>query len=387
MPIEILDTMQEEYERRSKNDPKLGEIRKQIKNGATYREAESYGTRSGEILSDVLQINITEDVFNRDTPLEDLIVPMMRTNYEKVVSATSAVQSSLNKSANINIKPIVPGFNEEEAVNLVTKMLSYDSFEEAEWLLGEPIVTNSLGVVTDMLHANADFQYKSGMSPKIVRTAESDCCKWCAELEGVYEYRELSSNSDVWKRHANCRCEVTYVPGDGRVQDVWNKQYLADQDDAQIRRRKLISEKLSNVVQTGGSSGAKKTTGWEERHAIRYYAEIEKRKPMDDAKRIVSNISESGFTVDDIEKIREHIFINEQPRDGTLKKFDADYDIAQAWQRLTSGKNIRESDIVLLKHELLELQIMEETGCTYEEAHDIAQKEYNWVEALKKEKK
>ena len=244
MPNEILDTMQEEYERRSKNDPKLGEIRKQIKNGATYQEAEAYGTRSGEILSDVLQGNITEDVFNGDIPLEDLIVPMMRANYDRVVSATSTVQSSLNKSANIGMKAIVPEFDEDAAVNLAAKMMSYDSFEDAEWLLGEPVVTNSLGIVTDMLHANADFQFRSGMSPKFVRTAEPSCCDWCASLEGVYEYRDLSSYDDVWKRHANCRCEVTYVPGDGKAQDVWAKKYMGDAETKRIENRAKYSNNL-----------------------------------------------------------------------------------------------------------------------------------------------
>lgn len=222
---DILDSMKDEYDRRTKDDKRLAEIRKQIRKGATYREAEAYGTRSGEILSDVMQTNITEDVFNGETPLEDLIVPMMKKNYDKVVSATSAVQKSLNRKANISIKPILPSFNEDEAVNLVTKMHSYDTFEEAQWLLGEPVVTNSLGIVTDMLHVNADFQYRSGMSPKIVREAEPGCCKWCSELAGTYDYRDLSYLDDVWKRHENCRCTVTYVPGDGRMQDVWSKRW------------------------------------------------------------------------------------------------------------------------------------------------------------------
>ena len=203
-----------------------------------------------------MQINITEDVSNGDIPLEDLIVPMMRTNYEKVVSATSAVQTSLNKSANIGMKAIVPEFNEDEAVNLAYKMSSYDTFEEAEWLLGEPIVTNSLGVVTDMLHANADFQYRSGMSPKIVRTAESDCCDWCAKLEGVYEYRELSSNDEVWKRHANCRCEVTYVPAYGRAQDVYSKLYLNENE----KRQRIENYKNREEERSRKNPGPYKTT-------------------------------------------------------------------------------------------------------------------------------
>ncbi len=222
---EILSTMQQEYEDRSKNDKKLGQIRKQIKAGATYSEAEAYAARSGEILSGVLKNNIDADVF-ADEDLNGLVVPMMRTNYEKVVSATSSVQATLNKAANIGIKPIVPEFNEGAAFNLVDKMRSYDSFEEAEWLLGEPVVTNSMKCVDEMLRENADFQYRSGMSPKIVRTAEANCCDWCQELAGVYEYSELTNTDEVWQRHANCKCEVTFVPGNGKVQDVHSKAFF-----------------------------------------------------------------------------------------------------------------------------------------------------------------
>lgn len=233
---EILSTMQQEYEDRSKNDKKLGQIRTQIKAGATYSEAEAYAARSGEILSGVLKNNIDADVFANED-LNELVVPMMRANYERVVSATSAVQSTLNQAANIGIKPIVPEFDEGAAFNLVDKMRSYDSFEEAEWLLGEPVVTNSMKCVDEMLHENADFQYRSGMSPKIVRTAESDCCDWCASLEDVYEYYELTSTDEVWKRHANCKCEITYLPGDGRAQNSWSKKWKDDDEVKRIEHR------------------------------------------------------------------------------------------------------------------------------------------------------
>lgn len=233
---EIFSTMQQEYEDRLKNDKKLGQIRKQIKAGATYSEAEAYAARSGEILSGVMKNNIDADVFANED-LNELVVPMMRANYEKVVSATSAVQSTLNQAANIGIKPIVPEFDEGAAFNLVDKMRSYDSFEEAEWLLGEPVVTNSMKCVDEMLHENADFQFRSGMSPKIVRTAETDCCDWCASLEGVYEYSELSNTDDVWKRHANCKCEITFVPSEGKAQDAWSKKYMGDAETKRIKDR------------------------------------------------------------------------------------------------------------------------------------------------------
>ena len=131
-------------------------------------------------------------------------------------------------------------------------------------------------------------------------------------------------------------------------------------------------------------SGAKKTKGWQDRHADRYYEEVRNRAAYSDAQRIVSHIS--GFTIEEIEDIRQHLFIREHHRDGRVARFDSDYQQAQAWQRLAEGKNIRPSDIIMLRHEQMELRIMRETECTYEEAHEQANKVYNWAKEIAKER-
>ena len=104
---------------------------------------------------------------------------------------------------------------------------------------------------------------------------------------------------------------------------------------------------------------------------------------MSDAKKIANHIE--GFTVDEIEDIRQHMFFREHRRDGIIARFDASYEQAEAWQRLVSGKNIRESDRVMLLHEQMESRIMKETGCTYEEAHKQTNKVYNWAKAYLEE--
>ena len=172
----------------------------------------------------------------------------------------------------------------------------------------------------------------------------------------------------------NCRCRVVY-----RVGKVDLSAYVKNKPEEQMSYQQWEAQH-----QSGASSGAKKTPGWQGRHAENYYEEVRNRAPYSDANRIVKNVQ--GFTVDEIEEIRQHMFIREQPRDGGLKRFDPDYDQAEAWQRLIDGRNIKESDIVMLCHERLELTIMQERGCIYEEAHAIAEKVFNYDEALAKEK-
>lgn len=71
-----------------------------------------------------------------------------------------------------------------------------------------------------------------------------------------------------------------------------------------------------------------------------------------------------------LDKIKKYLFDN--------KEFQPDPDIAMAWHRLRTGK-VTESDKVLLKHETLEIALRESnSNISYQEAHNIANKTYNW---------
>lgn len=84
------------------------------------------------------------------------------------------------------------------------------------------MVNFSQSVVDDTVKANADFQYKAGLKPKIIRTEAGNCCDWCKGLAGVYAYPDVLK--DVYRRHRFCWCTVDYHPGDGKKQDVWSKK-------------------------------------------------------------------------------------------------------------------------------------------------------------------
>jgi hypothetical protein len=124
-----------------------------------------------------------------------------------------------------------------------------------------------------------------------------------------------------------------------------------------------------------GASGAIPRNNLKEmdKHAALYYEEIRKRSG--DIESIAKN---TGFSIDDVEIVKNHVFFNQYNLDGKkLKRFDPDYDMAVSWQRLIEGINIKEMDIVLLHHELMEYNFMNK-GMNYDEAHRIAEKTYNY---------
>ena len=117
-----------------------------------------------------------------------------------------------------------------------------------------------------------------------------------------------------------------------------------------------------------------------EKHAFRFYEETRKRKT--DVASIAKNI---GWKEESIRKIKNHLFINKHDLGGEEKEtFYPSYDIAVSWQNLTDGKNISEKDIILLKHEYLELTIMKVKNIPYAPAHKIAEEKHNYKKAVEK---
>lgn len=106
------------------------------------------------------------------------------------------------------------------------------------------------------------------------------------------------------------------------------------------------------------------------------------RNQSDDIVKISNN---TGFDVQVIKEIKEHVFYDEHELSDGKKRFDSDFDMAIAWERMTTGKNIKPSDLILLNHEIYERKLMKEKGLSYYEAHTLANEKYNWEAVLLKE--
>lgn len=136
----------------------------------------------------------------------------------------------------------------------------------------------------------------------------------------------------------------------------------------------------SGIINAGAISGAKKTPGWQERHAELMYEEIRHRKS--DIMKIAQNTS---FKESAVEEIKQHMFFEEHKfADGSTRRFDSDFDQAQAWDRLSKGEGTV-IDIEMLKHEYVELTQMRLHGYDYETAHAIANSKHDWWSMVEKE--
>lgn len=244
---ELLKKVQNEFKNKTEKSKVLKKKILALKAGkATHLDSNEFAIEVGNILADVFKNEITEDVLPDNKMYYNiakrLIEPNMKNNFDIVSDYSKDVQEVLNNKSNISLKAIKPEINQDRIDGIVNKISEYDDFKEGKWLLDEPIKNFTQSIVDDTIKTNADFQYKSGLTPKIVRKEVGNCCDWCKEVVGVYEYPDVPK--DVYRRHRFCRCTVDYLPGDGRKQDVHTKKWIDPDENDEIQKRIKSSEDI-----------------------------------------------------------------------------------------------------------------------------------------------
>lgn len=116
-------------------------------------------------------------------------------------------------------------------------------------------------------------------------------------------------------------------------------------------------------------------------HANRYYESMRNSRKSNIIDHIANN---TGISKKSISKIYDHVFINEYELSGGKRRFDPDYYMAESFRRLREGKNIQKHDLIMLKHERLEYELMKKLHLKYDEAHKITERKYNYQKALNK---
>lgn len=107
----------------------------------------------------------------------------------------------------------------------------------------------------------------------------------------------------------------------------------------------------------------------------------EQFRRRDDCFNVAKN---SGFTIEQIQLVKYYVFFEKHYNsDNEFERFTPSYDMAESWRRLSEhkGKNIKPHDILLLKHELLEIAMLIQCNISQMEAHEIANKTYNYQQA------
>lgn len=239
----LLEQIQATFAANMERSKRIQALRKAVDAGtATHMEVQEYALEVGNQLAAAFQAHLSSDVLPDGRMFYNIAQRVVREpmeqGYELVAQAAVQVQEQMNQAAGIGLQAVKPTLNDDRIRGIVDRLDSEASFDDVAWILDQPVVTFTQSVADDAVKANAEIQAQAGLYPKIVRKAESKCCAWCSALGGVYEYPDVPD--DIYRRHENCRCTVTFDPGSGKRQNVWTKRWTEDAAPQKIQARKQI---------------------------------------------------------------------------------------------------------------------------------------------------
>lgn len=241
---ELLKKIQDDFQSEFNKSKAISGLYAKVRDGtATYKEANDFAIEAGNILATAYTNNLSSDVLPNGKMYYNIakriLDPTMKYNYDLIADVTDQVQQSLNEAAKIGIKPVTPELNQGRIDGIVNRVVKTEHFDDAAWILREPIVNFSQSIVDDSIKRNAEFHAGAGMKPVIARKLAGGCCEWCARLAGTYTYPDDVPH-DVYRRHQRCRCTVDYNPRNGKVQNVHSKKRRTEEENEKIEVRKKV---------------------------------------------------------------------------------------------------------------------------------------------------
>lgn len=207
------------------------EIIAKAENGkANFNDVSELSTQLGNALSRLIAANVTPDKLPNGKLYYNIantfLTGSLRDNYDLINLTAQAVQESIDNRNGMMIEPQKAEFPADRVHSIVNAV----SDETADWStierrLDSPVRNVTESFYNDYVEANAEFRSDAGFKPYIIRETDGNCCAWCSSLAGQYEYPN-DVPPDVYARHDNCTCTVTYVTDKYR-QDVWSKKSYA----------------------------------------------------------------------------------------------------------------------------------------------------------------
>lgn len=242
--LDLLKKIQERFSRYKAADKELAPLIWAVRDGkADYTTAIRCAARLGELLARAIKWETSPEKLSdfqmTDEIAEALLEPLFWDGYDLVREISYEAQKVLNIKAGIGLKPIQPTLNKSRVNGLVKKVSSYEQYQDAAWVLDEPVVNFMQSVVDDSIRKNVDAHAAAGLHPIVQRICTDECCDWCRQMAGVYAY---PVPRDVYRRHERCRCLVVYDSGAGEIRNVHTKVLYAG------AAKKARDERIAKVL-------------------------------------------------------------------------------------------------------------------------------------------
>ena len=226
---DLLFQLQDELRLRLTSNPELKAIFRKIQSGtATLDDTFRYSQISSELLGNFLSEKVSE---LSPSDREYVCCELLKSRHFDINQRVAEVQRLTDKKNRLNLNPQKATFPTERVQQIAHSLADPTVPIETIQRRADSSVANvGLSFHDDCIQENAKFRSNAGLKCRIVRTTDGKCCKWCTSMAGRWVYGE--EPPDVYRRHDNCTCSVTFENGRER-QNVRNKKTWEVKEDFQ----------------------------------------------------------------------------------------------------------------------------------------------------------
>ncbi len=173
---------------------------------------------------------------------------ILRDQHRDTNAMMAQVQKAIDEKLGLQLKAKTAPFPEERvdtvAHSLEDPTVALDVIQRRARSATENVINS---YADDFVQENAKLRNDAGLKCYLTRYTSGNCCKWCDSLAGKYEYE--SAPDDIFRRHDNCDCVVTYECGRTR-QDVWSKKsWEAPETDKSAYKSQVLSREQAKAIE------------------------------------------------------------------------------------------------------------------------------------------
>lgn len=260
---ELLEKIRAEFQKTCKADKYIQSVLKKIEGGTAKMEevamlSKQLGFRASQAIGAHVNVAALPDGKMYYNIADTILTGVLKDNYDVINSAAAECQKALDSQTGINITPQQAAFPTERVQAVVNAASVPDIAEEVMIRrMTAPAQNITESFYNDYVQTNVKFRSDAGLDCYIIRNDHGGCCEWCAKLAGKYHYPE-DVPKDVYRRHDNCGCTVTYLNG-RKAQNVWDKTKWNVSDDELERMKKAGAREPVRLVDKSKKSGIMKS--------------------------------------------------------------------------------------------------------------------------------
>lgn len=260
---ELLGKIRAEFQKTCKADKYIQSVLKKIDGGTAKMEevamlSKQLGFRASQAIGAHVNVAALPDGKMYYNIADTILTGVLKDNYDVINSAAAECQKALDSQTGINITPQQAAFPTERVQAVVNAASVPDIAEEVMIRrMTAPAQNITESFYNDYVQTNVKFRSDAGLDCYIIRNDHGGCCEWCAKLAGKYHYPE-DVPKDVYRRHDNCGCTVTYLNG-RKAQNVWDKTKWNVSDDELERMKKAGAREPVRLVDKSKKSGIMKS--------------------------------------------------------------------------------------------------------------------------------